>query len=177
MSRSISWIASLLCTLVSLPLVSSSPAVAQGYQLCDQGTLGPPGSGFSVAHGISATGLVTGGSSDGTTPTRVFLYSGGVMHSLGFFDYITIGNSINTSGQIAGDVIVQGINTFAPHAFVFSGGVFTDLGTLPGFNRSSGSAINNGGQVAVTMYNFNRGTNLSRAMLWQKGTFTDVGAL
>lgn len=176
MLRKMSMLMCLLCAFTLSPHIQSSLA-AQGYTLTDLGSLGPPGSGNSLAYGISASGLVTGSSYDGVTQTRVFLYSGGVMHSLGRFDYITIGRSINDSGQIAGDVIVEGVNTFTPHAFLFRNGVFTDLGTLPGFNRSAATGINAAGQVAVSMYNFGTGSSLAHAFLWQNGVFTDLGML
>ncbi|HZT43754.1 MAG TPA: hypothetical protein VFA07_16425 [Chthonomonadaceae bacterium] len=177
MSRKITGMLCLFCTLsFCLPALTSTAAV-QGYKMVDLGTLGPPGVGYSQALGISPLGLVTGVSTDGVNQSRVFLYSGGVMHSLGFFHYITVGNSINDSGQIAGTVIVEGNNSFTPHSFLFSNGVFTDLGILPGYNQSNASGINAAGQVAANMINAGLTSSLSRAYLWQNGVFTDLGTL
>ncbi|HLK59779.1 MAG TPA: hypothetical protein VKU00_24675 [Chthonomonadaceae bacterium] len=167
----------LLSTMIVLSPALTSPAAAQGYKIVDLGTLGPPGVGYSQALGISPSGLVTGVSTDGINQSRVFLYSGGAMHSLGFFHYITIGNSINNSGQIAGTVIVDSNNSFIPHGFLFSNGAFTDLGILPGFNQSNASGINAPGQVTVNMINAGRSSSQSRAYLWQNGVFTDLGML
>jgi probable HAF family extracellular repeat protein len=51
---------------------------------------------------------------------------------------------INDNGQIVGwSEAADG----APHAFSYSGGVMTDLGTLPGMTISEALGINDRGQV------------------------------
>src|SRR5438876_12335454 len=64
-------------------LLRARPAQQQGYTLVDIGSLGPPGAGWTLAHGINTLGQVTGESFDGTNPVRVFLYSNGAIRDLG----------------------------------------------------------------------------------------------
>ena len=53
---------------------------------------------------------------------------------------------LNAAGQIAGDSYTAGDVT--DHAFIYSGGLSTDLGTLVGGTYSIGYALNNVGQVS-----------------------------
>jgi probable HAF family extracellular repeat protein len=54
-------------------------------------------------------------------------------------------NGINNSGQVVGTSYVEGTNYY--HAFLYSDGTMTDLGTFGGQDPSSASAINNIGQI------------------------------
>jgi probable HAF family extracellular repeat protein len=56
---------------------------------------------------------------------------------------------INDTGQVVGMTI---LSDGSEHAFLYSGGVMTDLGTLPGFGDSVATAINNAGQVVGRAY-------------------------
>jgi probable HAF family extracellular repeat protein len=51
---------------------------------------------------------------------------------------------INNAGQVVGS---SGTDAGATHAFLYSGGVMTDLGTLPGGTNSFATSINNSGLV------------------------------
>jgi probable HAF family extracellular repeat protein len=66
----------------------------------------------------------------------------------------------------------------AGHAFLYSGGGMTDLGTLAGDTYSSATALNNSGQVVGTSENSSGGTAIRHAFLWQAGTgMIDLGNL
>lgn len=64
------------------------------------------------------------------------------------------------------------------HAFLWGHGVMTDLGTLPGDDRSVANAISNVGQV-VGESTAPQGDfpPTSRAFLWEKGLLVDLGTL
>jgi probable HAF family extracellular repeat protein len=79
---------------------------------------------------------------------------------------------INNKGQIVGYLSPGGTAAFA-HAFLWSRGKFTDLGTLPGTNLSFGNALNDEAQVVGQSLNTTAHT--SRAFLWESGTLLDLG--
>jgi probable HAF family extracellular repeat protein len=57
---------------------------------------------------------------------------------------------INTSGQVTGPSTLAGDSIV--HAFMYGGGVMTDIGTLSGYDGSYGTAINASGQVTGYVY-------------------------
>ena len=59
---------------------------------------------------------------------------------LGTLGGSTSGTAINNTGQVTGES--------NGHAFLYSTGQMTDLGTVPGYTSSSGNAINDSGQIA-----------------------------
>ncbi len=75
---------------------------------------------------------------------------------------------INDAGQVVG--AASGSN----HAFLYSDGTMTDLGTLPGGTYSHAFGINNAGQVVGYA---NTADHLVRAFLYSDGTMTDLGTL
>jgi probable HAF family extracellular repeat protein len=80
---------------------------------------------------------------------------------------------INSAGQVVGASSTGG--AFDPeHAFLYSGGNSTDLGTLGGPN-SSAAGINESGQVAG--YSFLSDTATYHAVRWASGVGTDIGTM
>jgi probable HAF family extracellular repeat protein len=77
---------------------------------------------------------------------------------------------INQSGAVTGDSHVTGTTA---HAFIYSGGIMVDIGTLGGVN-STGLAINNGGQVTGAS---DVSAGASHAFLYGGGAMTDLGTL
>ena len=151
-----------------------------GGSMSDLGTLGGDNS-FGV--GINNSGQVTGVSDiTGGGHQVAFVYSGGTMHDLNDlvpagnmagFNFLVAGYAINDSGKITGSA-VRSVDS-ASHAFLFSGGSVTDLGTLGG-NNSLGAGINNSGQV--TGYStFSENSADDHAFLYSGGSMSDLGTL
>jgi len=145
-----------LVLAVALPAASAAPAAAAGaapaaaatttYTITNLGSLG-----YGVTDGvaINASGQVTGRSFNGATITLKTCcggcYKGGPHNPCKEHIY---------------------------HAFVWSNGTMTDLGTLGG-NFSAGNAINLSGEV-VGSAQIN--TGVSHAVLWNGGKITDLTA-
>ena len=152
-----------------------------------------PGDTYSVALGINAGDQVVGVSSslyiyfwgfeispslrirsaftyDEVTPNsamHAFLWTqGGGIQTLP----LTVANSINDSGQVAGMV--------NDHAALWtSGGGVTDLGSLPGLPISTAIAINNAGQVLCQASSNHDQSAVIRSFLWtQAGGIQDLGS-
>jgi probable HAF family extracellular repeat protein len=89
-------------------------------------------------------------------------------------DSSSYATGINASGQVVG---YSGTAGGAQHAFLYSNGMMTDLGTLGG-GSSWATGINNGGEVAG--YSTIAGTGqfpVVHAFLDSGGVMTDLGAL
>lgn len=135
--------------------------------------LGTGGASSATAYHVNDLGQVVGTMSGAAGGTG-FLYSGGGMSALA-------GSSsaygINNSGIITGVFGVTGSDGFAyPHAYSYSGGVFTDAGTLIAEGGSYGRAINNAGVIAgyaEWATGANRPTNV---ISYQDGVLNDLGA-
>jgi len=84
--------------------------------------------------------------------------------------FYSIGRGINDSGQVTGYSFTAAGDT---HAFLYSGGSMTDLGTLGG-TYSYGQGINDSGQV--TGYSQGTGSTI-HAFLYSGGSMTDLGTL
>jgi probable HAF family extracellular repeat protein len=105
------------------------------------------------------------------------------MGSLGFGESVPYG--INATGQVTGlsytsstykyscGYPVRTCTAHTYHAFLYSNGTMTDLGTLSGHN-SQGNAINLSGQVAGASNTSKGGTD---ATLWTGKKASDLGAL
>ncbi len=80
-------------------------------------------------------------------------------------------NGINSAGQVVGhSARSDGVG----HAYLYSGGVTTDLGSLGGSGGYSDAyAINDNTQVTGVSNN----TGRDRGFLWQNGTMIDIGDL
>jgi probable HAF family extracellular repeat protein len=159
--------------------------LSTGGLMTDLGTLGGSSSrGF----GINNIGQVTGKSfTTGDATYSGFLYSGGPMTNIGI---LANGRDINDAGQFTVDSVLTGfeyaINNSGQitghyvessgysHAFLYSGGSRTDLGTLGG-DYSYGYAINNIGQV--TGYSFTTGNTDVHPFIYSDGVMSDLTTL
>jgi probable HAF family extracellular repeat protein len=128
---------------------------------------------YSTALGINDSGVVVGNAavtvSPGVTNTYGFIYSNNVMSSVGTLgsgNYSTAA-AINNSGQVVGESATASGDI---HAYIFSGGTMTDLGTLGG-TYSTATAINNSGQV--TGYAYDAG-GISHAFLYNETTMINL---
>jgi probable HAF family extracellular repeat protein len=80
---------------------------------------------------------------------------------------------ISEHGDIVGYLSPGGAVGFA-HAFLWTKGKFTDLGTLPGTNLSFANAVNDDRQVVGQSLN-TRAPGAGRAFLWEDGSLLDLG--
>src|SRR6516165_3440412 len=136
--------------------------------------------GLAVAAALPAAAAVAAPAAAATTYTITDLGSlgGGVTHGL----------AINASGQVTGDsVSSQLVQVPCPprygvpqkcfrhpdHAFVWSNGTMTDLGTLGGLD-SQGVAINGSGEVVG--YSAGRNTVTGAEFLWNGRNMKPLGA-
>ncbi|HXY54605.1 MAG TPA: hypothetical protein VEM40_08040 [Nitrospirota bacterium] len=83
----------------------------------------------------------------------------------------SFGEGINDSGQVTGQAA---ITTGYIHAFLYSGGTMTDLGTFGG-TTSVGSGINNSGQIVGAAEL--TGDTVVHAFLYSGGIMADLGTL
>ncbi|MHB8728387.1 MAG: hypothetical protein ACYC9K_05045 [Sulfuricaulis sp.] len=149
-----------------------------GGVMTDLGTFG----GYnSAATAINDNGDVVGYANTGVTD-HAFLYSGGAMTDLGTLPgYATsYAVGINNSGEIAGNAAsARGCtwNSIQPcHAFLYSGGAMTDLGTLPGYKNSFALSINNSGQV-VGVAQTAGAPAFETPFLYSNGSMVDLNSL
>jgi probable HAF family extracellular repeat protein len=80
---------------------------------------------------------------------------------------------ISANGQLTGGFL---FSQSPPHAYLYSKGTITDLGTLPGGSESYGTGVNDNGQVT----GYSGLTNVAppyHAFLWSSGTMLDLGTL
>ena len=88
----------------------------------------------------------------------------GLLPGGGIYSYAT---AINNSGQIVGYAqTASGMH----HAFCYTGGKMTDLGTLPGGIQSVAYGINDIGQIVGVSYD---ASLMGHAFLYSKGKMTD----
>jgi probable HAF family extracellular repeat protein len=78
---------------------------------------------------------------------------------------------VNDNGQVAGAAATPGGTS---HAFLYSGGVMTDLGTLGGTFSSGADAINSAGEVVGQA---STSAGLQHAFLYSGGAMSDLGTL
>jgi probable HAF family extracellular repeat protein len=156
-----------------------SAAVAQAdtlYTVTDLGSLGGAG---SQAFAINERGQITGaGDLPLPNPTNAgdhaFLYDHGAMIDLGTLWRNSYGQAINNRGQVAGfsEALLAGFAVY--RAFLYSGGVFQDIGTLGGYGAQA-YGINQKGQVTgfSNLLQFDG----MHAFLYSDGVMHDLGTL
>jgi probable HAF family extracellular repeat protein len=142
----------------------------------------PGTSNSSQAYAINASGQAVGHSGTNGLTQRGFLYSGGPLVDLGTLSggIHSHAHCINNSGQIAGYSQKKvgsagGSPIYAEHAFSYSGGSMTDLGTLPGGSNSRAYGINDSGQIVG--YGDIDITGDIHAFLYSNGSMTDLTPL
>jgi probable HAF family extracellular repeat protein len=157
--------------------------------------LGTLGGSISQANRINGSGQIAGTSSTLRDQGQVgFLYVGSSMTPLPFLsgtprvaynstiEPLAIGhksnlggaNDINDNGQIVGWAGYSSAPQADSHAFLYSGGTMTDLGTLGG-QYACANGINNNGQVVGESWL--DATETMHAFLYEAGTMTDLNDL
>ena len=126
----------------------------------DAGQIGgilPNGQGFLSTHGqVTAFGPVG--------------YQGAEVYGTSYPR--TEPSTMNAVGQVVGGFQTSDSN----HGFLFSGGKFTDLGTLPGTNISYANSINDSGSIVGASYTISEPVH-SIAFLDTNGVMKDLNAL
>ncbi len=160
-------IASLICLAWwFLPVVSFAQPV---YNVT---SLGTPAGYSNQANGVNNVEQVVGFQQD----VNIFLWQNGdtIPTNLGFLPGGHKGqaNDINAAGQVVGE---SDLGNSIVHAFLWQGGVMTDLGSLASpANSSSAWAINSLGTVVG--YSYLNGAE-KYAVLWQNGGIMNLGSL
>jgi probable HAF family extracellular repeat protein len=147
-------------------------------------TLSPLGGGGgpSIANAINDAGAAVGFSGVDALHVHATLWQGDSVKDLGILPGYrsTQATAINSAGVAVGvgtsATAVDIENNPIDHAFLFSNGTVTDLGTLGG-SSSVANAINSAGQI-VGWSNIPSNTNPpSHATLWNSNVSTDLGTL
>lgn len=123
-------------------LTSQAGAQTGGYEVVDLGTL--PAHPYSNAHGINASGQITGEcTNDQGFPTGFVWTEGTGMVALTFPNILGYESwGINDFGTITG---ISGDTSLRLHAYILQSGVLTDI--HPTGQRSSGWTLNNANDV------------------------------
>ena len=155
-------------TVVLLSWAAIRPASAQSLTMTAIGPL--TGGTQSVAYGISSTGAVVGSSTITGGATHAFLWTpsapnstSGSIKDLGLLPggTFSIAYGVNSAGQVVGEADTTNMadpTSLATHAFLYSGGSMTDLGTLGGRN-SAAYAINDSSQIVGEAQNSGQDTH------------------
>jgi probable HAF family extracellular repeat protein len=164
-SRCAQWLLAVLLLALSL----AREAAAQTYLLTDLGTFGGKS---SSANALNSAGVVAGYAALPAGNWHTVVLSNTVPSDLG-----TLGGSnsvalgLNASGQVVGWANSEGSE--AQQAFLYGGGVLTNLGAL--LNDSTNSvarAINNGGTVVGE---YQTGNGHQRPFVYANGLAIDLG--
>ena len=145
--------------------------VSSGSSPTDLGTLG----GISSwASSINDHGQIVGNYYVDDLNYRGFIVDGGSMSALpgGAWAY-----AINNAGTVTGEMSVSAPDGNGDHAYTYSGGAFTDLGTLSSSYGSRGFGINNAGDVVGAAEIDGPIYYPTDPFLSHNGRMTDLGAL
>jgi probable HAF family extracellular repeat protein len=126
-----------------------------------------------IGGGVNSSGQVAGWLWAGIRPVGAFLYSGGTATQIADD---TFKFAIATQLYVAGTVIGRGDrwDTDAHHAFMYAGGVTTDLGALDATtDYSEAFGINNGGQIVGTSLD---AASVYHAFIYSYGSMHDIGS-
>lgn len=169
--------------------ITTGDIVAQDPFLYFRGTLtdlGTLGGAIACGKGINSRGQVAGystltGAIDDVENDHAFLYRHGVLHDLGTLtgpdplgNNDSAATAINNVGQVTGYSSFSGRNTLPTHAFFFSDGLMSDIGTLGGL-VSVGQGINDSSQVAG--FSSLNALGIDHAFLYSNGVMQDLGTL
>jgi len=150
--------------------------VSNGSAPTDLGTLG---GSVSAAVSINDHGQIVGDSYvSGDTSYRGFIVDGGSLSALPGPDFLRA-SAINNAGTVAGEMSVAVPDGSQIHAFTYSGGSYTDLGTLPIGDGSRALGINNAGDVVGAANNsIHDLPNVPEdPFLYHNGRMIDLGVL
>lgn len=135
----------------------------------------PTGGTRGVAFAINSQGQVAGLWSSGSAASRGFLYSPGAgsadIGNFGAPGNDTVAYGINDAGQVVGYSTTLMGDT---HAFLYAGGQMTDLGTLPGGDRSLARSISENGIIVGSA---SIDSLHEHAFLLSDGVMHDLGVL
>jgi probable HAF family extracellular repeat protein len=126
-----------------------------------------------IGGGVNSSGQVAGWLWAGIRPVGAFLYSGGAATQIADGTYkFAIATGINEAGVVVGRG--DRWDTDAHHAFMYAGGVTTDLGVLdPTTDYSEAFAINNDGDIVGASLD---AASVYHAFIYSHGTMHDIGS-
>jgi probable HAF family extracellular repeat protein len=157
-------------------LTLTASGLAQTYTITD---LGNSDDWYSETHGMNSSGGVVGEFEvTNSISVGAFWFHDGSRTDLGHLagTPYAIAWAVNTTNQIVGESNMG----FDTHAFLYTNGVMSDLGTLGGSftgGYSSAHAINGSGQIVGESSTSFMSANTIHAVLYNGTTKTDLGAI
>jgi probable HAF family extracellular repeat protein len=161
----------LVCTLVSVSVLSSMATLSWSQSLTWLGTLG---GSFSRANGVSDNGVVVG-DIDPNFRARGFRWQNGVMQLLGDQPDVIVSSARGVSAD--GSVVVGDMNLgdAGIRAYRWQNGVMQDLGSLSSVGSTRALGVSADGSVIVGDSRLTTGEY--RAFRWQNGVMQNLGTL
>jgi probable HAF family extracellular repeat protein len=161
----------LVCTLVSVSVLSSMATLSWSQSLTWLGTLG---GSFSRANGVSDNGVVVG-DIDANFRVRGFRWQNGVMQLLGDQPDVIVSSARGVSAD--GSVVVGDMNLgdAGIRAYRWQNGTMQDLGSLSSVANARARGVSADGSVVVGLSRLTTGE--FRAFRWQNGVMQNLGTL